>query len=148
MRMWSMYHSRAAYIIHMYPQRSSDLVSRYILHLQALDISQWARSPISFSANAALSFSDRLRWIISIAMRRIPAHLLLFNYSGSKSDTKGTCTSHPPHNDKTVINVRKRNPVKPYTIRKLQSGFKAIMLLSLSCIMHNGKEKVDYSLLL
>lgn len=40
MRMRSMYHSRAAYIIHMYPQRSSDLASRCILHLQALDISQ------------------------------------------------------------------------------------------------------------
>lgn len=73
---------------------------------------------------------------------------LYFNYSVLKSDTKGMHTIHLSHNDKSEISVRKQSPVKFYTIRKLQSWFKAIMALCLSCILHNGKEQVDYSLLL
>lgn len=144
----SMYHSRApSYIRHLYPQRSSDLD---ILYLQAWDISQCTCSPISFSANALLSFTKLLMWIISalalvpMSVRQIPAHLLLRNYSGSNTDTKGTCTSHTLlHNADTVINVRKQSPVKPYT-RTLQSWFKVIILLSLSCNMLYGQEKVNY----
>ena len=47
-----------------------------------------------------------------------------FNYSGSNSKTLSMCTGHPPttmYSVDTVINVRKWNPVKPDTIRKLQS---------------------------
>lgn len=74
---------------------------------------------------------------VPTSTRQIPAHLLLCNYSCSNSDTKGTCISlQLLHNVDTVINVRKQNPVKPYTIRKLQSGFKTITVTIISVLQY------------
>lgn len=70
-------------------------------------------------------------------------------YSASNLDTKGTCTIPPLlHSVQCNNKCWETDPSEPVTRRKLESWFKVMMPLSLSCNMLYGKEKVDYSLLL